>query len=107
MSQEWDDDDVWEFLNSNGIKHCCLYDEGLIRLGCIGCPMSNLQQYELDRWPKYKLMYLHAFEKMLEERKNRGLETTFKNADDVMTWWIRKERGAKKKKKETEEDWLI
>ena len=32
---DWSDEDVWEFLNGNGIPHCCLYDEGFKRLGCI------------------------------------------------------------------------
>lgn len=27
---EWTDDDVWLFLNTLGIKHCKLYDEGLL-----------------------------------------------------------------------------
>lgn len=101
---DWDEDDVWDFLNSYGIEHCSLYDEGFKRLGCIGCPMSNLQQHEFERWPKYKEMYRRAFAKMLEEREKRNLVTSYKTADDVMTWWMRKDKG--KNKKESEEDWI-
>ena len=36
----WTERDVWEFLNSNGIPHCELYDQGYSRIGCICCPMS-------------------------------------------------------------------
>lgn len=65
---DWDDNDVWEFLNSNNIPHCCLYDEGFKRLGCIGCPLSGSKNMERDfeRWPKYKAMYIRAFQHMID-----------------------------------------
>lgn len=65
---DWSDEDVWEFLNSNGIEHCCLYDEGFKRLGCIGCPLSGRKNMERDfaRWPKYKEMYIRAFQHMID-----------------------------------------
>lgn len=37
----WDDRDVWDFLNGMGIEHCELYDAGYKRIGCILCPMSS------------------------------------------------------------------
>lgn len=65
---DWTDEDVWEFLNSNNIPHCCLYDEGFTRLGCIGCPLSGSKHMERDfaRWPKYKELYIKAFQKMID-----------------------------------------
>lgn len=64
---DWTDDDVWQFLNENNIPHCCLYDEGYTRLGCIGCPLSGTRYMLRDfaRWPKYKELYIRAFEKMI------------------------------------------
>ena len=88
---DWEEEDVWEFLNSNGIEHCCLYDEGFKRLGCIGCPMGRgeKQKKELERWPAYKKLYEKAFEKMLENRKKNGLDCElWKNTDDVFEWWF-------------------
>ena len=88
---DWTEEDVWDFLNSNGIQHCCLYDEGLTRLGCIGCPMKRIkkQKEDFERWPKYKQMYLNAFERMLEARKENNLPCdNWENAEDVMTWWL-------------------
>ena len=83
---DWTDDDVWNFLNSNNIPHCCLYDEGFKRLGCIGCPMSGKKNMERDfeRWPKYKEMYIRAFEHMIENHPGEikildpNAETKFK-----------------------------
>lgn len=39
---DWTDEEVWEFLNEVvHAPHCCLYDEGYTRIGCIGCPMAG------------------------------------------------------------------
>ena len=68
---DWTDEDVWEFLNDVAkVPHCCLYDEGFKRIGCVGCPMGRKKGMERDfaRWPKYKNLYLKAFAKMIENR---------------------------------------
>lgn len=93
---DWTEEDVWEFLNANNIPHCCLYDEGFSRLGCIGCPMGRAgnQRKEFDRWPAYEKLYKRSFEKMLVARKEAGLETYWKTADDVMDWWIGEEENS-------------
>ena len=43
---EWTDADVWEFIKSENIPYCELYDEGWRRLGCIGCPMASTEERE-------------------------------------------------------------
>ena len=87
---DWSENEVWEFLNSNGIKHCCLYDEGHKRIGCIGCPMGGRKSMiaEFERWPKYKQLYLKTFEKMLEKREEKELEQSWKTPEEVMEWWV-------------------
>lgn len=91
---DWDDADVWEFLNDVAkVPHCELYDRGYKRLGCIGCPMSYHREEELERYPKYKAAYLRAFGRMIEERKRRGLECSFETPEDVMEWYLEKSRS--------------
>lgn len=95
---EWEDKDVWEYLKTNGIPYCSLYDEGFHRLGCIGCPMASQMGRELEflRWPKYKNAYLMAFDKMLKARMNREDRLPWKQkgqnveatAMDVYRWWM-------------------
>lgn len=88
---DWTDKDVWMFIRSNKLNYCKLYDQGFNRLGCIGCPYAKKNRHrDFKRWPKYKALYLRAFGRMLEERKNRGKETTWQNAEDVMDWWLGK-----------------
>lgn len=88
---DWTDDEVWEFLNDIvKVPHCRLYDEGYKRIGCIGCPMAGAagQKAEFKRYPKFRALYVRAFDRMIEQRKSEGLPTTWMNGEDVMRWWI-------------------
>lgn len=88
---DWTDEEVWEFLNDIAkVPHCCLYDEGNTRIGCIGCPMSNVKEQtrELTRYPKYYDMYIKAFDRMLQKKEREGKNYDWKNAEDVMRWWL-------------------
>lgn len=83
---DWTDDEVWEFIKEYQIPYCELYDQGFKRLGCIGCPLNPKTQRELlERYPKYKALYLKAFDEMLKQYTE---PTAWQTADDVMTWWI-------------------
>ena len=75
---DWTDAEVWEFIKEYKVPYCCLYDEGFKRLGCIGCPMGTVEhrRYEFERWPKYKELYLKAFEKMVERHGGGYCEST-------------------------------
>ena len=59
---EWTDDDVWNFLNTLGVSHCELYDQGWHRIGCIGCPMSSHRQKMIEnkRYPHVKRGWIKA-----------------------------------------------
>ena len=47
------------------------------------------RERELLRWPKYKRLYLAAFDRMLRERANREKKTYgWKDAMDVYRWWM-------------------
>ena len=92
---DWTDDDVWWFLNTNNISHCSLYDEGFDRLGCIGCPLSGSKNMirDFERWPKYKELYIRAFQKMIDNHPGQikildpNAETKFKlEVPENMGW---------------------
>lgn len=100
---DWEDRDVWEFIRSENIPYCGLYDEGWKRLGCIGCPMAKQRGREraFSRWPKYKAAYLRSFSKMLTARRERhaldpskpiwkqnGVECENATPQDVFNWWM-------------------
>jgi phosphoadenosine phosphosulfate reductase len=87
---DWTDEDVWEFLHSQGCEGNPLYQCGYKRIGCIGCPQAYYKAREADfeRYPGYKKMYLNAFAKMLERLKERGREVGWKTPEDVFHWWL-------------------
>lgn len=89
---DWTDTEVWEFLRHYGCESNPLYQCGYKRIGCIGCPMStaNRMKKEFARYPKYKELYIRAFDRMLEERKKRGLSNVsgWTDGKNVMKWWL-------------------
>lgn len=82
---DWTDEDVWEFIHEYKVPYCKLYDEGWKRLGCVGCPISNHQKKEFERWPKYKRAYERAFQRMLNLYTR---PTEWRTGEDVMKWWL-------------------
>lgn len=85
---DWTTAEVWEFIREYNIPYCSLYDEGFKRLGCIGCPMSGNREQDFKRWPKYKNLYLLAFEKMIETRGGRGKREEWETPEAWFNWWI-------------------
>lgn len=87
----WEDEDVWEFIHENNLPYCSLYDEGFKRLGCIGCPLggNKSQLREFERFPKYKELYIKAFEHCTREQGR----VNWKTGQDVFDWWIGEQKG--------------
>ena len=90
---DWSDKDVWEFLNHYGCEGNPLYKCGQKRIGCIGCPLGGFKSQKKDfaDYPKYRASYVRAFEKMLERRREHGLEvdaSLWANGESVMRWWV-------------------
>lgn len=84
---DWTDDDVWEFLRHYGCPSNPLYQCGHKRIGCIGCSMQNDKKRieEFDVYPKYKNLYIRAFDKMLTAHPKK--EYAWKTGVDVFDWW--------------------
>jgi len=104
----WTIKDVWAFHLDQNIPKCYLYNEGFKRLGCIGCPVANVQQQkiEFERWPKYKFLWRRAFDRFWD--KWHGVPTKkgeqryfekFGSAQGFWDWWVN--NGARKKEDAT------
>lgn len=91
---DWKDEDVWDFIEAEHIPMNPLYAEGWCRVGCVGCPMAGLagRKREFNRWPKYRHLYISAFDRMLEERRRRGkLDGSWRagvTGVDIFHWWM-------------------
>lgn len=88
---DWKDSDVWDYIKSEHIIVNPLYDCGFKRVGCIGCPMAGKRRYhEFRVFPKYEQMYMKAFDRMLQVRRERGLgiRDSWRDAEAVFRWWM-------------------
>ena len=81
---------MWDFIRWRNLEYVSLYDEGYKRVGCVGCPIGGVKGMERDfeRYPKIKLAYERAFDRMIQNRIENGLETNWQNGEAVMQWWI-------------------
>ncbi|MFA6734675.1 MAG: phosphoadenosine phosphosulfate reductase family protein [Sphaerochaetaceae bacterium] len=87
---DWSEETVWRFIMQEHLPYCGLYDKGMNRIGCIGCPMASIKDREKEffHYPKYKEQYIRSFEKMLKLRKEQGKETTWKTGKEVFDAWM-------------------
>jgi phosphoadenosine phosphosulfate reductase len=86
---DWSDEEVWDFIETEKLPYCSLYNE-FKRIGCILCPSASqrVRLLEVERWPRFYRAYMNCFEEMLLERRRRKKPTKWKRAEDVMDWWL-------------------
>ena len=86
---DWTDEEVWAFLDSEKAPCNPLYCE-FGRVGCVGCPMAGKagREREFLRWPAFRRNYIAAFDRMVQQREQRGLETQWRDGLDVFRWWM-------------------
>jgi 3'-phosphoadenosine 5'-phosphosulfate sulfotransferase (PAPS reductase)/FAD synthetase len=77
-------------VKERGLTLNSLYSMGFTRVGCMGCPMAGTEKrkFEFRLYPHIKILYLRTFEKMLARLRANGKTTRWKNAADVMDWWL-------------------
>ena len=94
---DFETSEVWEYIRSNHLPYCSLYDEGFDRLGCVLCPMKSPEQTkkEIERWPELADAWRRAFHRLYEYRGREGnhstMTTRWSSADERFEWWITRE----------------
>lgn len=83
---DWTDADVWAFLSIRGIKACELYQQQL-RIGCIGCPMSRKQRFELLNFPNVRRAYVNTCQKIIDQHPDCKFSKNFISGEDAVRWW--------------------
>lgn len=88
---DWGTDEVYDFLRDQKVELNPLYAE-FGRVGCVGCPFAGgkKQKQQFVRWPKYKQMYIHAFDRLIDVRKVNGKPPIkeCKTGEELMDWWL-------------------
>lgn len=82
---DWVEKDVWRFIRERELPYCSLYDEGFKRLGCVGCPYSNIKK-EFERWPKIAAQWKRCIFSVWEKRD--GDKKSFSTPEDMWNWYV-------------------
>jgi len=88
----WADKEIWQYIRTNKLSYCSLYDEGRKRIGCVGCPMGNRYD-DFERWPRYEKMWrIGAFLRwnatISPNRPVPRHHRNFRNSDEWFDWWM-------------------
>jgi len=94
----WATDELWQYLDAEGIATCSLYRQGFTRLGCVGCPLASPKQrrMEFDRWPGFAKAWRFASKRLWERAcgttTSSGMEwgpsAVFESEDEYWEWWL-------------------
>lgn len=52
------------------------------------CKAIKKRLQEFEKYPKYKQLYISAFDKMLSTHIDRQSKYSFKSGIDVFNWWV-------------------
>lgn len=89
---DWNQADIWDFIDDQKLKYPRLYDEGFDRIGCVVCPYhstKNGKGHELyrEKWPKYFDVFERQCAKWFEKRKSQGKEMYFDTPQEFIHEW--------------------
>jgi phosphoadenosine phosphosulfate reductase len=83
----WSEGDVWDFIKSQDIPYCKLYDEGWKRVGCLFCPMAGKHRViQAEKYPKHVELFRKAFRKL--HATGRESMNRWKDGDAMFDWWL-------------------
>ena len=86
---DWGYTDIWDYCAAEKICMNPLYACGEDRVGCINCAMAGKRRkFQLARYPKYRAAYIRAYQRMIEERRRRGLPTVWQTGEEVLHWLL-------------------
>ena len=95
---DWTETEVWEYIRLYKLPYCNLYNKGWRRIGCMFCPMSTEKEklMQIEKYPKYKNLFVKTFQKMIDKRKEDGKECSWFSGEECFTWWVfgKKEENA-------------
>ena len=94
----WSSEDVWEYIKTNNLPYCGLYDKGFGRLGCVLCPFSRKIELEERCFPKIVKCWKKACDRIIAEQRARGGLTKtgkvpknkFETGEELYQWWVKR-----------------
>jgi phosphoadenosine phosphosulfate reductase len=87
---DWTTSEVWEYIRTNELPYCSLYNEGFDRLGCVLCPMisASKSKRDMERWPKIAMAWFRACERHYLKYKDSESHQRWTSAEEMFEWWL-------------------
>lgn len=91
---KWSTADVWQYIRTNNLPYCELYDQGFDRIGCVLCPFQSAEKAKqgLKHFPAIADYYRRACRKSFEVNRDKfggdRKSAHWKSGDDMFNWWI-------------------
>ena len=86
---DWTEKDVWEYIDKYKLPYPKLYDEGMTRIGCVGCPQSGSKRMKQEflKYPHIKKGYLKALKEALKQGGFKRFADRGLDENDIFDWW--------------------
>lgn len=92
----FDNFDIWQYIKTNDLPYCHLYDEGFERLGCVLCPFTKATTREDIYFPKIVKLWRRACDGIVERvresgyknRKGQPVKHRFETGEELYQWWV-------------------
>lgn len=83
----WNEGDIWEYIEENGLAYPSLYDEGFSRIGCVICPMATQGRLMIckERWPYFFTKARQVMGDWIKKKEDAGVELRIPR--DVLINW--------------------
>jgi len=88
-------EEVWEYIHSNGLSYCHLYDEGFTRLGCVLCPFSRNVERDMEYFPEIVKLWRLACDRIVQRELSEGKDRPCKTGEELFNWWISRDGRSK------------
>lgn len=89
---DWTDEEIWNFIAEKQIKLAPAYDNGMKRLGCVGCPLVSRKGHrekEFSIYPKhYERIKVAIGKGMANNPQWKLSQLTNGDVDSAMKWWL-------------------
>jgi phosphoadenosine phosphosulfate reductase len=89
---DWSDKQVWDYIEKYSLPVAPCYEQGLTRLGCVGCPQMNntkKRNKEFELYPRYYNAIKKAIAKGMTNNPQWKITcATNGDAELAMQWWL-------------------
>ena len=87
---DWQENDIWRYIDDNNLNYCSLYDNGYNRVGCMFCPFkpNRIRKLDAERYPRYRKLFIKTFDEVIRIRKLEGKKCTWKDGKELFEWWL-------------------